>query len=323
MSIMDRFSVVGFPWGRGRPGVEDIVRLTRHAERLGFYSMSLATLNGLPRTGPFRDIDNDYLFDEMVLLPLMVQATNRIRIGMNSIPVPLLPPFKSAKFYASLDVLSGGRVIAGMCLCTGKENFTAVSLEQKYRGKMADEALEIITRLWTEDEVSYQGRFNNLEKVRFDPKPIQKPYPPIWWGGRAVSIPRTVKYRGEYLAPPWPSIEELETIYVPRLAEENERMVGSTKIASFVYANIFEKDQSKAEVNKVYGPYLTIEFEDQNAFEVLLVGSAQQVAEKIQAFMQAGVSHFILDFSRHGIDSTQYNIEQLDAFVEEVVPLLT
>ena len=48
---------------------------------------------------------------------------------------------------------------------------------------MADEALEIITRLWTEDEVTYQGRFNRLENVRFDPKPIQKPYPPIWWGG--------------------------------------------------------------------------------------------------------------------------------------------
>ena len=322
MSIMDHFSVVGFPWGRHRPGADEIVRLTRHAERLGFHSMSLATLNGLSRSGPFREIDNDYLFDEMVLLALMVQATNRIRIGMNSIPVPLLPPFKTAKFYASLDVLSGGRVIAGMCLCTGKENFSAVSLEQKHRGKMADEALEIITRLWTEDEVSFEGRFNRLEGVRFDPKPIQKPWPPIWWGGRAVSIPRTVKYRGEYLAPPWPSLDELRDVYMPKLAAENERMGGNTKMASFVYANIFEKDRSEAEVNRCYGPYLTIEFEDQNAFEVLLVGSARQVAEKIRAFMEAGVSHFILDFSRHGIDSTQYNIEQLDAFAEEVVPLL-
>ena len=320
--MMDHFSVVGFPWGKDRPGADDIVRLTRHAERLGFYSMTLATLNGLPRSGPFKDIDNDYLVDEMMLLPLMAQATNRIRIGMNSIPVPLLPPFKWAKFFASLDVLSGGRVIVGMCLCTGKENFTAVSLEQKHRGKMADEALEIITRLWTEDEVSYQGRFNNLENVRLDPKPIQKPYPPIWWGGRAVSIPRTVKYRGEYLAPPWPSIDELRNLYMPKLAEENEKMGGDTKMASFVYANIFEKDRSEAEVNEIYGPYLTIELEDQNADEVLLVGSAQQVAEKIRAFLDAGLDHFILDFSRHGIDSTHYNIEQLDAFVEEVVPLL-
>ena len=322
MSIMDRFSVVGFPWGRGRPGSDDILRLTRHVERLGFYSMTLATLNGLPRTGPFKDIDNDYLVDEMVLLPLMVQATKRIRIGMNSIPLPLLPPFKWAKYFASLDVLSGGRVIVGMCLCTGKENFSPVSVQQKHRGRMADEALDIITRLWTEEEISYRGRFNNLENVRLDPKPVQKPYPPIWWGGRAVSIPRTVKYRGEFLAPPWPSLEELEKVYLPKLAEENDRMGGNTKMASFVYTNIFEKDQDEAEVNRRYGPYLTIEREDQNAFEVLLVGSARQVAEKIRAFLNAGLDHFILDFSRHGIDSTHYNIEQLDAFVEEVVPLL-
>ena len=95
---------------------------------------------------------------------------------------------------------------------------------------------------------------------------------------------------------------------MPKLAAENEKMGGNTKMASFVYANIFEKDRSEAEVNRVYGPYLTIEFEDQNAFEVLLVGSARQVAEKTRAFMKAGVSHFILDFSRHGIDSTQYCI---------------
>ena len=322
MSIMDHFSVVGFPWGKDRPGADDVVRLTRHAERLGFYSMSLATLNGLPRTGPFAEINNDYLFDDFVLLPLMVQATNRIKIGMNSIPVPLLPPFKWAKYFASLDVLSQGRVIVGMCLCTGKENFSPVSVEHKYRGKMADEALEIITRLWTEEEVTYKGRFNNLENVRLDPKPIQKPYPPIWWGGRTVSIPRTVKYRGEYLAPPWPSIDELKNEYMPALNAENEKMGGNTKMASFLYANIFEKDQSAAEVNKAYGPYLTIEFDDQNAHEVLLVGSAQQVAGRIKAFMEAGLDHFILDFSRHGIDSTEYNMEQLDAFVEEVVPLL-
>ena len=323
MSIMDHFSVVGFPWGKGRPGAEETVRLTQHAERLGFYSMTLATLNGLPRTGPFEDIDNDYLFDDFVLLPLMAHATDRIKIGWNSIPVPLLPPFKWAKYVASLDQLSGGRVVAGMCLCTGVENFSPVSLEQKYRGKMADEALEIITRLWTEDEVTYHGRFNHLDNVRLDPKPIQDPYPPIWWGGRAISIPRTVKYKGEYLAPPWPSIDELKSIYLPKLAEENQKMGGNTKMASFVYANIFERDQSEAEVNKIYGPYLTIEFEDQNADEVLLVGSAQQVAGKIRAFLDAGLDHFILDFSRHGIDSVDYNIEQLDAFVEDVVPLLT
>ena len=226
------------------------------------------------------------------------------------------------KYFASLDVLSGGRVVAGMCLCTGKENFSPVSVEQKYRGKMADEALEIMTRLWTEDEVTYHGRFNDLENVRLDPKPIQNPYPSIWWGGRAISIPRTVKYRGEYLAPPWPSLDELRDIYLPQLAAENEKMGGNTKLASFVYANVFEKDQSEAQVNAIYAPYLTMEFEDQNASEVLLVGSAQQVADKVQAYLDAGLDHFILDFSRHGIDSIDYNIEQLDAFVEEVVPLL-
>lgn len=322
MAKMDHFSVVGFPWGKEKPTADQIVRLTQHAEKLGFYSMTLATLYGLPRTGPFATIDNDYLVDEMMLLPLMAQATSKIQIGMNSIPLPLLPPFKWAKYFSCLDVLSGGRVIVGMCLSTGKENFSAVSLEQKHRGKMADEALEVITRLWTQEEVTFKGRYNNLENIRCDPKPIQTPYPPIWWGGRTVSIPRTVRYRSEYLAPPWPSIKELETEYIPQLKAENEKQGGNTKMASFVYANIFEQDQSPEDINRQYGPYLTIEFDDQNAHEVLLVGSAYQVAEKIRAFQSAGMDHFIMDFSRHGIDSIDYNIEQLDAFVEEVVPLL-
>ena len=191
MSIMDRFIAVTFPWGKKPPVLEDVVNVARHAEKLGFYSVNLPLVNTmLPMPGgPFIRVGNTYSLDALALLPAMVAATEKIRVAVDAIPLYQAPPYVWAKYLASLDVISGGRLIAGMCLGFGEPVFATVGQRQKHRGRIADEQLEVITWLWTEDDVTHDGEFYQLWGVTIDPKPLQKPYPPIWIGGRTKSIP--------------------------------------------------------------------------------------------------------------------------------------
>ena len=218
MPIMDHFSVAVFPWGRKPPTMNEVVEAAQHAEKLGFYSVNVPLMNAIPDAGPFGRFGNKSILDARVLLPAIIAATSKIRIAVDSIPLPYLPPFDWAKYFASLDVISNGRVIVGMCLGMVDEAFHAVGADRRKRGAIADEQLEIITRLWTEDEVTYDGQFYKLNGVSMEPKPVQKPYPPIWWGGRSVSIPRAARYC-EYINPPWPTFDELSDVYLPRLGE--------------------------------------------------------------------------------------------------------
>ena len=231
------FSIPVFPWGKTPPDLDAILEYACYAESLGFYSLNMPLINTLDARsgGAFAHFDNRYTLDALAVLPAIVGATTNIRVAVDGIPLFQLPPFGWAKYFASLDVLSKGRIIVGTCLGFGQEGFDTVGLEQKHRGKIADEQLEVITRLWTEDNVTHEGRFFKLYGVTVDPKPIQKPYPPIWIGGRAASIPRAGRF-AECLDPPWPSLEEARTLYVPRLTEESAKWGRNTKLGGWYYA---------------------------------------------------------------------------------------
>ena len=240
MPIMDHFSVAVFPWGRKPPTMTEVVEAAQYAEKLGFYSVNVPLMNAIPDAGPFARFGNKSILDARVLLPAIIAATSKIRIAVDSIPLPYLPPFDWAKYFASLDVISNGRVIVGMCLGMVDEAFHAVGADRRKRGAIADEQLEIITRLWTEDEVTYDGQFYKLNGVSMEPKPVQKPYPPIWWGGRSVSIPRAARYC-EYINPPWPTFDELNDVYLPGL---NNAPIGKwgqrAKVSAWIYSTVTE-----------------------------------------------------------------------------------
>jgi len=82
--------------------------------------------------------------------------------------------------------------------------------------------VEIITRLWTEDRVTFAGEFYRLESATCEPKPVQRPHPPIWWAGKVRSIPRAARY-AEYFVTFRPRFEEIRDHFVPLLAQENEK----------------------------------------------------------------------------------------------------
>ena len=178
------------------------------------------------------------------MVPAIAGATSTIRIGFNSILLPLLPPYEWAKYLATLDVMSGGRVIVGAAMGWWEEDFIATGVERTKRGRLFDEQLEVITSLWTQQTTTFQGEHYQLEKMTLEPKPVQKPYPPIWIGGGVKSIGRTARY-GEYILAFWPSEEEARNLWVPKLREEGLKWDRNPKLASFTFAYVAQDDEHR------------------------------------------------------------------------------
>ena len=336
MSVMDRFSIMTFPWGVPPPKVSELVELAQQAEKLGFHSISLPQHLVLPTEWIYKDFPNREALDLLVVLPAIAVATKTIRLGPNSLILPLLPPYFWAKYLATLDVMTEGRVIAGMALGWAEEDFEVAGADLGQRGRISDEQLEIITRLWREDRVSHHGRFYSLNNAELEPKPVQKPHLPIWLGGGLPSIPRAARY-ARYLVASWPSVQDIRDKYMPKLQKERERWGTNTELCLLNYVIVMEdehalKTQVLPQLTKAAGIEFALSWAGHKEIslrertispeEVAFIGTPEQCARRIKEYQQAGVSHFILDFQYHGLTSLQFSIEQMDAFVEKVVPLL-
>jgi len=181
--------------------------------------------------------------------------------------------------------------------------------------------VEIITRLWTEDRVTFAGEFYRLESATCEPKPVQRPHPPIWWAGKVRSIPRAARY-AEYFVTFRPRFEEIRDHFVPLLAQENEKRRTRTKLACWVYCYVTPgRTLSGDEIDARFAGYYFADAPDLPR-AVAVAGSPEQCAAKISEYRAAGVSRLVLDFQNHGIDSVEATLEQMAIFREEVVPVL-
>ena len=251
MPNISDISVMLFPWGAQKTSVNEIVEIAKLAEDIGFYSATMPTHMTMAPGWLFETFPNQDVLDALALAPVIAAATSRIKIGFNSILPPLLPPYQWAKYLATLDVISDGRLIAGMAMGWWEEDFTSVGVDRKMRGKQFDEQLEVITRLWQEDRVNFAGDHYQLADIPLEPKPIQKPYPPIWIGGGVKSIWRAARY-GECILAFWLNEDEVRDQWVPKLKEEGAKYGTDPKLASFTFAYVADS-QSDLEA---YAPKL-------------------------------------------------------------------
>src|SRR5215472_13721564 len=123
--------------------------------------------------------------NSLITLAVAAGVTSRIKLMSTVVLLPLYTPMVLAKMTSVLDVASEGRYHMGIGV--GGEfpkEFEACGVPVKQRGSRSNEALEIITRLWTEKDVSFDGRYSKFSGVTLDPQPIQRPHPPIWVAGR-------------------------------------------------------------------------------------------------------------------------------------------
>lgn len=293
------------------------------AEDLGFHSITLAHHLTVPTSWVYGPMPERGIIDPLVLMPAMAAATSRIGIGTNSAILPLLPPYAWAKYFASLDVLSKGRVVAGAAMGWFEEDFSAVGVNKRDRGAMFDEQLEVITRLWTEERVTHEGRFYQLKDAMLQPKPIQQPHPPIWIGGFLPSAARAAKY-GRYLVPGNLTPEAIEQDFVPCLRQEADRFGSGTELCLNVNVDIVEdpagpSPEALERLRRAVDFFIEPDIEPE---KVAIIGPPEHCANRICEYRAAGVVHFLLDFQYHGAVSIRTAMDQMTLFVDKVVPLL-
>ena len=322
MANLNQFSVYLYGWGKRPPTIKDLMGITRRLDRLGYYSIGFPHHMALPPAPLFDDFGNRYLLDPLPVLPALAAVTRNIRLGIHSLILPLYPPYHWAKTLATLDVISGGRLIPGMCMGWNEADFRVMGADHKHRARITDEQLEVITRLWTEDEVTFKGRFYDLEKVTLEPKPVQKPYPPIWYGGGLPSIPRAVKYAKYILPAPMPA-QEIEKEWRAPLKKANEESGSSTGLSLLNFVAVVD-DESKVKTQVVprLEKCMRLTATGVRPEEMAIVGTPETCAQRVREFQEAGVSHFLLDFNFRGTASFGYLRRQVDLFAERVVPLI-
>lgn len=161
-----------------------MVRVARRAEELGYGSLWTLQRLLIPAAGGYGETYRS-VHDPIVALSYVAAVTERVRLGLGIVNAPFFSPIMLAKQLTSLDVLSGGRLDAGLGLGWSAEEFQAAGVPFARRGARFEEFLEHLIAIWTDDVVSYEGTFYSMPPARVDPKPVQRPHPPILFGGGA------------------------------------------------------------------------------------------------------------------------------------------
>lgn len=174
--------------GRANPRV--IEKMAIKADEVGYDSFLVTDHFMLPNA-------NNHI-DVWSFLPYLAAKTQNIRLGTCVTPLPFRRPGVLAKMVSTTDNLSNGRVILGAGFGWYKPEFDAFSewLETKDRIAYSEEAVQLMTKLWTEKApVDYQGKFVRAQGAVIEPKPKQKPHPPIWFGGHQS---QSLRMAGQY-----------------------------------------------------------------------------------------------------------------------------
>ena len=177
---------------------EGAARVARAAEAAGFESLWCGEHVVLPdpQAPPSPMAPRDRILDPIVALTWLAAHTERVRLGTGIIIMPQRNPLVLAKELASLDVLSGGRLILGIGVGYLEPEFRAIGAPFAQRGAVTDEYVEAMQAIWSQDRPVYKGRFAAFSDVQAHPQPVQRPGPRIVVGGRSPSAFRRAVTRG-------------------------------------------------------------------------------------------------------------------------------
>lgn len=188
----------------------NIREICQRAEALGYSSLwsFQRTLfpGGDPIPMPYRSVH-----DPIAISSYVAAVTERARISIAIVNLPYYAPIVLAKELTSIDILSGGRLDAGLGLGWNADEFAAAGTPMERRGARAEEFIACLQAIWTQEPVSFEGEFYRVPKSYVDPKPVQRPHPPILLGGSA----ETALARAGRLAAGWVSASRFAASQVP------------------------------------------------------------------------------------------------------------
>ncbi len=262
--------------------------------------------------------------DALTVLSSWAARTTRIKLGTSVFLLPLRPAPLAAKQAATVDVISGGRLILGVGV--GGEypkEFTACGVPVNERGARTNEAIAVLKRLWNEDEVHFQGRFTQLDGVTLMPKPTQKGGPPIWVGGRSPAARRRAARLADGYYPYLVSPNGYRACLteIRQLCEGFGRDPASITPAVHIFICLAD---SYAEAKETTVRYLSAHFNqdfEKIADRYIALGSAEDCARRIADFAEAGARHFVLCPVIEDGDERSLNVHA-EAYAREILPRL-
>ncbi len=293
-----------FPSGPIDP--ERIRRYLARAEALGFTGAWVVeqVVGTIPSLEPIE------------LLTFAAAATRRLRVGAAVLLTALRTPLHTAKSLATLDQLSGGRLDVGVGLGGQPAVYPAFGLSAERRAARFAEGVTLMKRLWTEPRVTFDGEFYRLKDLPMEPKPRQRPHPPIWFGAhhpdalrRAVALGDAFMGAGSASTATFAS----EVAQLRRTLEEARRDPATFPVAKRVYIAV-DDDRARAarRLTEWFGGFY---HRPQLAEEVSVWGSAEQCAEGLRAVVAAGAGMLMLN-------PVFDDEEQLERFAAELAPRL-
>jgi probable F420-dependent oxidoreductase len=285
---------------------EGIVASAAKAEELGFDAVLVndhIIVDRSPRSAPWTNT-----YDPLVALSFIAAHTTRIGLGLSVLIMPYRNPIATAKMLATIDRMSGGRLIAGIGVGWNEAEFKALGVPFHERGPRTTEYLRIWQACWSPAEVSFAGKFFAFSDMHCNPKPLQQPHPPIWIGGASdAALRRAAAFAAVWQPTPMP------------VADLVDRQAALRKACNQIGRQ--HPPETRMSFRVEFSP-ITGKAPPPGAERPIGHGTAAEVAADLLRYREAaGLNAFQINF--HGNRSLGQLLDSMDCFMREVKPLLT
>jgi probable F420-dependent oxidoreductase len=309
----------GAPVSGALSAPENLARIAFEGERMGYHYATISDHVVIPRdiearypysdTGEFPGRSRGDRHEQLTAVAFIAGKTTRLRLVTSVTVVPHRPAVLQAKMLATIDVLSNGRLTFGIGAGWMREEFEALGVPPfAERGAVTDEYLMACRELWTSDNPRYEGKYVKFADVLFEPKPVQKPHPPIWVGGESGPALRRTARLGDGWYPigtnPRHRLDSMK-----RFAAGVERLRRLTREAGRDPARI-----ALAYRVTSWGKSLPARADDGE--RRLFSGDTADIVGDLRTFRDYGVGH--VDFSFDG-DSAEAMIANMRRFHDDVL----
>jgi probable F420-dependent oxidoreductase len=294
-------------YGEGGENHDDLRKLVEVGDKHGYDSLWLSD----------RIVGEKFSLEPMMACSMVLAYSDRLKVGTSVLAMPLRNPVVLAKQVATLDYLSQGRFFPAVGLGQEEpEEYEACGVTKERRGPRTDEAIQLMRRLWEEEDVTHEGEFFTCHNVTVTPKPYLQPSTPVWIGGRSPAAARRVGRVGDGWLVSSATPEEVNEgcSILFETANEHHREIEDDHVG--VLMGYYISDDV-AEATEKASRFVTRPRPDAHFTEFTAVGPVEKVAEYVQRYIDAGGSKFVM----RPLCSADETMEQLDILGEELLPM--
>lgn len=257
------------------------------------------------------------IIDSLSLLTAVAARTSKIKLGTGILVLPLRNPLVLAKQLSSMDQISNGRLVLGMASGWYKREFDAVGIDFHKRGKIMDQNLEILNRLWTEDQVSGDYPPHDMKNSVMFPKPVTKPRPPILIGGYVDAVLKRAALRSDgwltYFYTPEGFAEDWAKVrgFAEEGGKDPDTLISTNQLPIIVG----ERSKVEAEMNEWLATEWDFASWSKSTPDSAIIGTVDECVEQLQAHEDTGVDRIIFV-------PYKYRDDQVEAIAKEIMPKL-